>query len=396
MPKAERAEAGTANYEESSVKLHLSRVVSQAVERNCSGSDFIFQNDKFVGISPTVMARIDGVPVRSLINTGSMVTLVTESFFNDKLNATLGDPQHETKVLRLQGANGLDIPYLGFVIATVEIGGAMVPECGIFIMKDTEATAAMQRRVPCLIGTNVLGWIPQYENVLQENNKNRKVTTGFVKVAGLDKVWVPPFTETDVPVTGPSWGKDAVIEPLDVPIEGNLTVASTLVDTAKHVYYVHVANQTAKDVWLKPKTRIGVIREGDLVQMGKQLEFRQENGLVTVCCSLSADPHKPPDREAVDMAQKQGLQSPPKGVTLNKFPGTDLQWKKAIEMLHRNKEVFASSKGDLGCTSTTYHQIFTTDDVPVTERHHRIPPNQYQEVQQYLQRFIRERSNSPK
>ena len=83
------------------------------------------------------MARIDGVPVRSLIDTGSMVTLVTESFFNDKLNATLGDPQHETKVLRLQGANGLDIPYLGFVIATVEIGGAMVPECGIFIMKDT-------------------------------------------------------------------------------------------------------------------------------------------------------------------------------------------------------------------------------------------------------------------
>ena len=246
----------------------------------------------------------------------------------------------------------------------------------------------MQRRVPCLIGTNVLGRIPQYENVLQENNKNRKVTTGFVKVAGLDKVWVLPFTETDVPVTGPSWGKDAVIEPLDVPIEGNLTVASTLVDTAKHVYYVRVANQTAKDVWLKPKTRIGVIREGDLVQMGKQLEFRQENGLVTVCCSLSADPQKPPDREAVDMAQKQGIQSPPKGVTLNKFPGTDLQWKKAIEMLHRNKEVFASSKGDLGCTSTTYHRIFTTDDVPVTERHRRIPPNQYQEVQQHLQDLL--------
>ena len=66
--------------------------MNQVVKRECNGSDSILWNDKFVGTSPTVMARIDGVPVRSLLDTGSMVTLVTESFFKDKLESILSDP----------------------------------------------------------------------------------------------------------------------------------------------------------------------------------------------------------------------------------------------------------------------------------------------------------------
>jgi len=200
--------------------------LSHAVERDCSGSDFLFQNDKFVGASPTVTARIGGVPVRSLVDTGSMVTLVTESFYREKLKPTLGNPNSKT-VLQLRGANGLEIPYIGFVTADVEVGGVTVPGCGIFITKETEATTATQREVPALTGTNVLGLVPHYQPILQEGKKV-KVKTGFVKVGGTDRVWVPAFTESDVLVTGPSWGTDAVIEPLNVPIEGNLTVASTL------------------------------------------------------------------------------------------------------------------------------------------------------------------------
>lgn len=362
--------------------------MSHAVGRDCSGSDLLFQNDKLVGASPTVIARIDGVPVRSLVDTGSMVTLVTESFYEKKLKPTLGDPRSGTKVLTLKGANGLDIPYIGFVIATVEIGGTAVPECGIFVTKETEATTEMQRRIPCLIGTNVLGQIPQYQQILQQEEKKIKRKTGFVKVAGSDLVWVPPFTESDVLVTGPSWGTDAVIEPLGVPVEGNLTVASTLVDTTKKSYYVRVANQTAKDIWLKPRTRLGIVGEGNLVKTGEQLEFVEEDNSVIVCCNLSADPQEPPKREADGIVRRRRLQEPPHGITLDKFPGTENQKKKALEMFSRNMEVFSSSKEDLGCTSTAYHRIYTGDDVPVTERYRRIPPNQYQEVQQHLRELL--------
>ena len=108
--------------------------------------------------------------------------------------------------------------------------------------------------MPCLIGTNIFGQIPQYKNVLHEENKKEKLKTGYVKVSDSDRIWISPFTEADVLVTGPSRGKDAVIEALSVAVEGNLTVASTLVDTTSHSYFVRVANQTAKGVWLKPRT----------------------------------------------------------------------------------------------------------------------------------------------
>lgn len=357
------------------------------MERDCSGSDLPFQNDKFVGTSPTVTTRIGGVPVKSLIDTGSMVTLVTESFYREKLKPTLGNLNSKT-VLQLRGANGLEIPYIGFVTADVEIGGVIVPGCGIFITKETEATTAMQREVPALIGTNVLGLVPHYQPILQDGRRKDKLKTGFVKVGGTDRVWVPAFTESDVLVTGPSWGTDAVIEPLNVPIEGNLTVASTFVDTTKTCYYVRVANQTAKDIWLKPRTRVGIIREADMTRSGEQLKFVQENNMVTVSCIVSTAPQTPPQREAADIVRRQMVQVPPHGITLDNFPGTELQKEKALSLFQRNLEVFARSKEDLGCTATAYHRIYTDDDVPVTERYRRIPPNMYQEVQQHLQELL--------
>ena len=124
------------------------------------------------------------------------------------------------------------------------------------------------------------------------------------------------------------------------------------------------------------------------MQMRKQLELMKENISVIVCCSLSIDSQKMPEMEAVSMTCKQELQSLPKGIMIDNFPGTDLQRKEAIRMFHQNKAVFASSKEDLGCTSTVYHRIFTKDDVPVTERYQRIPLNQYQEVQQHLQELL--------
>ena len=85
----------------------------------------------------------------------------------------------------------------------------------------------------------------------------------------------------------------------------------------------------------------------------------------------------------------------PHGITMEHFPGRELQRDEALQMFERNEEVFASSKEDLGCTKTAYHRIYTDDDVPVTERYRRIPPNQYQEVQQHLQELLEKRVIRP-
>lgn len=174
----------------------------------------------------------------------------------------------------------------------------------------------------------------------------------------------PPFSETDVLVTDPQWGCSAVVEPLGLPITGNLAVATTL-------------------------------REGDVVQSGEPLEFSQESNTVTVSHNLSADSRTPPKWETEDMARWQRKGELPTGINLDHFPGTEIQKEETLRLCSHYKDVFAADKEDLGCTSTVYHRIHTEDDVPVMERHRRIPPNVYQEVKQHLHDLLKKEVIQP-
>lgn len=50
--------------------------------------------------------------------------------------------------------------------------------------------------------------------------------------------------------------------------------------------------------------------------------------------------------------------------------------------------VFASDESSLGRTQVMQHQIPTCDDIPVNQRHRRIPPNQLAEVKEHLQDLL--------
>jgi hypothetical protein len=97
----------------------------------------------------------------------------------------------------------------------------------------------------------------------------------------------------------------------------------------------------------------------------------------------------PPKREAEDMARRQGKHKLPTGITLDRFPGTEVQRGEAHRLFSKYTDVFAADKDDMGRTSTTYHRIHTKDDVPVMQRHRRIPPNVYKEVKQHLQDLLK-------
>ena len=64
--------------------------------------------------------NLDGIEVDALIDTGSMVTTITESLYNDHLIAM--SPLIRDKVVNLKAANGMEIPYIGFICLDVNIG----------------------------------------------------------------------------------------------------------------------------------------------------------------------------------------------------------------------------------------------------------------------------------
>jgi hypothetical protein len=78
----------------------------------------------------------------------------------------------------------------------------------------------------------------------------------------------------------------------------------------------------------------------------------------------------------------------PRGIALSDFPGTPDEKQRATELFKKYADVFAHDNMDLGRTTAIKHGIPTVDDKPVTQRHRRIPPNQFAEVKQHLQELL--------
>ena len=59
------------------------------------------------------------------------------------------------------------------------------------------------------------------------------------------------------------------------------------------------------------------------------------------------------------------------------------------ELLTRYKDMFITDDDKLGYTETVKHKIFTTDNIPVNQPFQRIPPSQYQEAKEHIQKLLK-------
>ena len=57
-------------------------------------------------------------------------------------------------------------------------------------------------------------------------------------------------------------------------------------------------------------------------------------------------------------------------------------------LLTKHSSVFSTSDDDIGCTETVRHRIRTEDDIPVMQPYRGIPPSQYQEVKDHIQKLL--------
>lgn len=93
--------------------------------------------DKLIGRVPTVDAFLDNAPIQCILDAGSNVSLMR----NSKCLKHFGNNGMMLKDasgwLALEAANGLDIPYLGYVLLHVKVRQVELPECGFWLLKTT-------------------------------------------------------------------------------------------------------------------------------------------------------------------------------------------------------------------------------------------------------------------
>ncbi|KAK3703603.1 hypothetical protein QZH41_019157, partial [Actinostola sp. cb2023] len=277
--------------------------------------------------------------------------------------------------------------------------GINVAQRGILVVKDPEGKDARQRKqvVPGLVGMNIISKLKdmitdtdykdnlseEWKGVLQlDTCESSTSVIGFAKVAGKNKVRIPAESVSVIQATGLNGGKmdyTALVEPVSWSLPGDIVVVNTVTTVIGGRMYIRVANLGREDVFLNPRTRIGVVHSVEnCVVPSDKVDFKRVSVNEEMVClkELESD-------EKTDVSSDFACP-----VDLSNIDCTNEQRLKLYDLLRKHADLFAKEDEDLGYTETVKHKIRTVDDEPVCQPYRRIPPNQYQEVREHIKKLL--------
>lgn len=96
---------------------------------------------------------INGKKIPALIDTGSTVSTISESFYNKELSQSV-DMKTLDNILQIECAGGTQLPYKGYIEVNLEIPKNIshTSEHVMLVVPDSKYS----QQIPALIGTNVL------------------------------------------------------------------------------------------------------------------------------------------------------------------------------------------------------------------------------------------------
>ena len=128
---------------------------------NISSLDKLDILEKAVAPCPEINIQIKDQRPRSLLDSGSMVTLMTQSYFEECLKSKIPEPQpggiNAHNLFNLKGVGENQVPLSRYFTCDITIGGMVVPDIGVLVKTDRVLTTSkgVKTKVPVIIGCNV-------------------------------------------------------------------------------------------------------------------------------------------------------------------------------------------------------------------------------------------------
>ena len=343
--------------------------------------------------------------MRCLLDTGAQVSTIVESFFQSHLEAG----RHLTDVsryLRISAANGLQVPYRGYIELDIKVMGMLIPRMGFLVVKDPENPAmfARKQQVPGVLGCNILHRVKEELHSLGGTGSNDALssvlhllspteastaeTCSIVRVAGQKQVLIPARSIRVIEGTGPSVSchqgntESLLVERLadnynHLPAGVAVAKSLCLLDTG--TVPVQVANLGSKDIYLQPKTPVAQLSRVTAMENCIQLtdvsdeEVRVEE--VSAVTSGAAG-----QEVAKELLSKMDLGS---GLTEDEAL-------KVQDLVDQKLQAFLvhDDDDDQGDCDAVVHSIRLKDQETFKLPHHKIPPTQWDEVREYLKKAL--------
>lgn len=321
-----------------------------------------------------------------------MVSTITESCFRSGFEPWGQDQLQSCRWLQLRAANGLEIPYIGYIELDVELCGRIVSKCGILVVRDPPGGGSS---IPGILGMNILSrcyhelfgqygptlfelpLVTQDAELVQAFQTCQKVDGvltcgGNVKIRGRRVCRIPGGTLKFVTATCASVFSDKIVlfEPLETGLPAGLLASPSLVRVNGGTVWVPIVNVGALDAVLYPTTILGTLREVYLVDPPSGLtEISQVKAQTATCETMLAS-----DVGHVDNVELRGL--------------SDEEQEQVRALLREFQSVFSTGEGDLGCTDLLSHEIPLIDETPVRQRYRRIPPSEYELVKTHISQLL--------
>ena len=327
-----------------------------------------------IGPVNETFVKLEGQPARALLDTGSQVSCLSETFYKQYLSHV--ELRTLETLLEVEGAGGSLLPYLGYVEIQLTLPGKILGEekdmMSLFLVtQDTR----YNRHCPVLIGTNVIShclelrreseagdpipdaWKVAFQCVVnmstEECDLSSICSSAAVEVAPMGSAIV------ESSICGLQCAKTTPVM-VDASVESTLpgglmvTPAVYCVSNVNDVIPIHVINTSQKTITIPESCVIGQLSPVKVVP----------RDCATVTPSVQI-------REA--------------------FPLNHLDESERLQVqqcLEKHKDVFSWSDNDLGHCDKYLHRIRLTDETPFREKYRRIPPAMVSEVREHIQQML--------
>ena len=324
-----------------------------------------------IGDTSEVNLTVQDIKTKGLLDTGSQITTVSESFLKKIPGAVI---ENIRGFLKVEVASGHLLPYIGICILCLCFPGLgtstfSTEPIPVVVVKDTD----FNQKVPFIIGTNVIS------HCLERVNK------------------------ADIQLCSASWSK--AFNCVSTP-----TNFSTIASNQQTVIPAHSSLPVHGITRWSTPTRTLVLSESDLEhplpsglllqpsvrevkpclltfqRLDVMIENTTDHSITIPCRTILCHLHP------VTAVDPSADSDDPNNAFLEQFPVSDnfssSEKEQLNQLLLRWKHIFSQHNLDYGQTHLLEHEIKLTDKIPFKSRHYRIPPHMYQEVREHLQEML--------
>ena len=332
---------------------------------------------RLVGKTNTEVIRINGVDCSALLDSGSVISSVSESFHKEYLADKLDlRPISEAFPfgLRITSATEHQLNILGFVEVLIMFPGLYQP---IPVLVTVLRSSILTDQMPALIGSNGL---EEWKSNLEKTHSSVPSINSVIDTWKCETPHAGVMTSTTTTTVQP---KNCEVISAKVTIKDVKPYERTLLFTP-HQKYASIAATTIN----VPRNATYVNCELATIPTratSKQTKVLTGATIGSVCpikeeVYISTEVDEPSQADGDDKQKFLDLferESWPSDIT-NDIEG----------LLWHYRDVFALSHHQLGCFNRTKHEIELTDETPIKQKYRRIPPHLFQAVKEELHKLL--------